>query len=64
MLLERYSPQTHRPGHYNFSEKFIFELRLKRGIDKGVGSGLQALDVKQIHLFFCGVESRGKVDRI
>lgn len=42
ILLERYSSQTHRPGHDNFTEKFIFEPRLEEGIDSGAVSELQA----------------------
>jgi hypothetical protein len=61
ILLERYSSQTYRPGHDNFTEKFIFEPRLEEGIDSGAVSELQALDVKEIDLFFCRVNPEVKL---
>ena len=46
---------------YNFTKKFILEPRLEGGIDPGVASELQALDVKQICFFFGGVNPEGKL---
>ena len=61
IVLRGYFSQTYRPGHHNFTEEFIFEPRLEEGITAGQLDELEALDVKQIHVFFGGVNPEVKL---
>ncbi len=46
--LRGYWSQTHRPGHHNFSEAFVFEPRLEEEFPPEVLAELDALDVVMV----------------
>jgi hypothetical protein len=58
IVLRGFYSQTYRPGHHNFSEEFIFEPALEEGLSPALLSGLEAANVKLIHLSTGFLENR------
>lgn len=50
IVLRGYYSQTYRPGHHNFTEAFLFEPRLEKGIAASVLEELENENVKLIYV--------------
>jgi hypothetical protein len=51
LVLTNYFSQTHRPGHHNFTEEFIFEPRLEPGLSPATLAELEAANVQLLYLY-------------
>lgn len=58
ILLTGHYSQTHRPGHHNFTETFVFEPRLDPHLSPTTLAELEAADIRLIHLELGFVEPR------
>jgi hypothetical protein len=50
LVLTNYFSQTHRPGHHNFTEEYIFEPRLEPGLTPAVRAELKAANIQLLYL--------------
>ena len=51
IVLTNYFSQTHRPGHHNFTEEYIFEPRLEPGLSPATLAELEAANVQLFYVF-------------
>ncbi|MBE0545940.1 MAG: hypothetical protein IH623_31820 [Verrucomicrobia bacterium] len=51
IVLTDYFSQTHRPGHHNFTEEFIFEPRPEPGLPPATLAELEAANVQLLYLY-------------
>ena len=50
LTLTNYFSQTHRPGHHNFTEEYLFEPRLEPGLSPTTLTELEAANIRLIYL--------------
>jgi hypothetical protein len=50
IVLTNYFSQTHRPGHHNFTEEYIFEPRLEPGLPPATRAELEAANIQLLYL--------------
>lgn len=51
IVLTNYFSQTHRPGHHNFTEEYIFEPRLEPGLSPATRAELEAANIQLLYLY-------------